>query len=333
VKSLEPALEVSCPLCGTEGGAETEAEVEAEACSHCGMCREDLPAAGFVRRRLAGKELALRAALVGERFEELPRRDRGRLRAQTLLLLGLLLVCIAGGAACFAVSEVPRIYWKMVAVLGAVVFLAFKAFLRQDLKVPGPTGRVSPTAGLRAFLYAMITGSYRYAHGCLVPGERDERTRRQPQFEDLGALGRHYEFNRLDAFRRYWHALVSPSNRAVTQPSYVNAAGFRVLEQRDDFALVCCHLDVLLWDRHITEKDYPLLKWAGAVKFLLNLCIPRRRRLHLRKLLRRIDGQWYLVNGELASLEDFALEEAAAISEMSNQELIVLANAGAEESS
>jgi len=310
-------------------------------CPHCGMRPVDVPEAGVVRQRFIEKERALRAALVGERtegppralagehYEDLPQTEGGPLRGKTWLFLGLLVICVGGAVACGFVAEVPRIYWKLASMLAALIAVPACIFFSQDTKVPAPRGRTAPEAGLRAFMSALITERYRYAHGCLVPGERDGRIRRQPEIEDFGLFGRHYEFNRLDGFRRYWRALVKPSNRSVPQWSIVTVASFEVTDRDGDFAVVSCGLSIALWDWRIDEERHPLLKvcrYSGVlmwVPWLINICTPRTLGLHLKKLVRRIDDQWYVVNGELYSREDAALAEVVEVAALSDRELQV----------
>jgi len=308
-----------CRFCGEDVPA------DAERCPGCAETAEKVSRPEDVRRRLIAKERALRGLSAGERREALSPPAGGRLRRCTLLSKAAALLCF--GAALWAgwMHDPPMRHWGIFLVAGISALALYLRLLVQDLRVPRPGKRTTPIRGLRAFLCALITERYAYARACLVPGECDARTRRQPEIEDLGVFGRHYEFERLDGFRRYWRGIVRPSRKLARQLHWVRVGEFRLERESGDFALVSCRFRVSLWDSQLEGGEYallnsPFLRW---LKELIDLFTPRSYSAELTKTLRRIDDEWYLVNGEMQSPEDTpgALDEALRLSRLEDAEL------------
>ncbi len=61
-----------------------------------------------------------------------------------------------------------------------------------------------------------------------------------------------------------------------------------------------------------------LAVWAVAI---LTRNLLTREAVTLRKLIRRVNGRWYLVNGEIQSPEDDALDEFATLAAASDERL------------
>lgn len=316
---------VKCPHCGVSvkpktgpAGATAEAIVEA--------------ARAEGAERLVQKEFVLRKGKALGRLRITRRDAGGPLRwpttvagcASAIGLAAAWIACRNAGLVVHSTTFYTMLFGFLIGGLALVVFLPL---LMQDLSVPQPGGRTTPAKGLEAFFGAMRLGNFRYAHKCLLPVERNLTPRAIPNTEPSFQKGAgRTAFDTEAGFREYWRLIIRSS--FLTGRS-VEVGVFGPKQEVGDFALMTCLLNVTK-----TNMWRALLRAAVILLHnpLLHLLLSKESptwTVETRKLMRRVDGQWYVVNGELHGPEDDAFEDAVRIAALSDGELAALAGGAA----
>lgn len=291
-----------CPFC-----LEQIPEIALE----CPACRRRIAGAGSpadFRRRLLVQELVLRQALRERRLGAVRGGLLTRFRKRTLTTSG---AAGAGLAAWLAVRAMPEpsapvglVFFGWIAALVVLV-----CFLTDDLRWLAVRRRRRPGDALTAFVRAMQIGRYEDAYACVLPGDRNDRPRLRRAVQALNLGGGRSTFADPDGFRAYWHPLFSVPD------SSVRLSGPRVVREQGDFAVVAAEFSA-------TRRAGG---WGGGlIGAAVRSAMARENELGLRKLVRRVDGRWYLVNGELSSPEDQALEQFAALAAADDARLVAL---------
>jgi hypothetical protein len=264
-----------------------------------------------VRQRLEAKESKLAEQLAAGGMPDIPWSVGGKLRIRGFVgafasagsfALGLLL----------ASADDPD--WGALAfVMFVFLFIALictMMALVNDLRTPSAGARTTPVAGLAAFLQSVRLKRYAYAYSCLLDGDKDSLARERKAVPELNVSSSRYDFSRLDGFTGYWQGLLS-SGGGYTR--YSSVGGLAEVTRKGDFALVRARVKV---------QGYPSAAIAaillGFLPFLIIiLVLTKRRTFDVTKLLRQVEGQWYVVNGELTSPEDHSLPLALEVSQQS----------------
>ncbi len=273
--------------------------------------------AGKLRAVLLRKESRLRAEL--RDFRGVPGGVGGTFRLRTWIL-----VWLAAAAACFVISG----HWHSIGnvelavfsgLTAAMVFMLALYHLVVDLATPSAGRRRTPEAGLMAFFRAIRRSRFEYAWHCLIPPERlDPAERFRPEVPELDVPGRHFPLDTLEGFRRYWRPLAPEKDRIACEVQPVESSGFEMLLEDGDVALAKCDLT-----RTIFDSPVPVLGPGILIRLALLWITSTTRHQEVEKLMRRIDGQWYLYSGEFSAPEDrrAGFEEALRVSKLSDQEL------------
>ncbi len=296
-----PDATKQCPFCG-----ETVLRV-AKKCKHC---KTDLPEgldADSVRRRLVAKEVALSAGSSAGQPYARELSFWSRFRVSTLVCAGLTLLFIL----MFVVgAKAPGESLMALAVLG-VVFgiisgIAFLVWLGGDLSVPPLARRITPEKGMASFIKAIASGRLSHAYACLLGVEKDQTERFRPEIPEVKVVSDAWSFANLDGFTQYWRGICRSSGGYSRRMVISRVVSVRT---EGDFALV----------RAVGRiESYPLLALLGLLGGLLPLIIivlvaTKKHSVEITKLLRRVDGQWWVVNGELDSPEDRAFDVAVKV--------------------
>jgi len=173
--------------------------------------------------------------------------------------------------------------------------------------------RRHPAAALSAFVRAMEIGRYDEAYACVLPGDHNARPRLRRAVRALNLGGARSAFADLAGFRAYWGPVFAApdSSMSLSRP--------KVLQEQGDFAVVSASLSV----RRRAGG------WGGGLLGeVLRSAMAEEDDLALRKLVRRVDGRWYLVNGEMQSPEDHALKEFAVLAAAPDERLVELCRQG-----
>jgi len=287
----------------------------------CPECGKRIAGAGSpeeFRRRMLKAELVLRGALRKRSFPDV-RAMGGRLRVRTVL--AAVLPPVAGGLALVGYLQpegVPLKTWDWVLLIAAMLLSAyFISVLVDDLALPSASGRTDPARGMKAFLQALKLKRYSYAYNCLLPGERNNRPRRRYAVQTIGTRSGKFSFADLRGFRAYWHPLFHPASAEAA----MDFSDLEVVHQGEDFAVVAAKLSA-------TREAGG---WGGGLLgFAVRRLMSKEQEVKIGKLLRRVDGQWYLVNGEVFGPEDEALEQIAELAAAEDSELVELSKAGGE---
>jgi hypothetical protein len=289
---------------------------------------ERLALLAAARPRLAGRELELRRARAMSGMAGAV--GSVRLRPETIVALLVFAGALAWALAILAAgrrdsdAEVPAF---LLMILSAAALVVALVKLAGDLAVPGLRSRSSPLRGLRTFLGALRFGRFATAYACLVPGERGGPSRERPGLRLPGVrAGESCRFDSPAGFARYWRPMIRQSWSGGRS---VRLSGWREVRSAGDFALAAVEVQVT------KNSVSPLVKLLCLVTLVVGfIFIPGsqevRVTLRLTKLLRRIDGQWHVVCGEVLGPEDdpAALDEAVRVAAMSESELAALAAAG-----
>jgi hypothetical protein len=321
---------VACPHCaaqmqvpsvpaGAEEGAAAPGELAAAAeeptkvCPFCGKtvlliarkckhCKQDIPEgtdAESIRRRLEGKEAKLSTLLSAGGMPKVSWAVGGKIRPLTVVMICL---CAASAVSAAVGSLAPEHSDLFVlAPLGMTIFIIAGVLLVvsliNDLMMPSIHGRTTPEKGTKAFLRGLCAKRYKFAYACLLPPEKDELVRLRPPLEKLKVRKGKFAFGDYRGFRDYWKGLLHSGGVTAT------VSRIKAREVRGDFARVSA---VITLKKHSTT-GFLLFGAIGA------MMMGDKEVIAVSKLLRRIDGQWWVVNGELQSAEDQALDVAEKI--------------------
>jgi len=288
-----------CPYCG---------ETVLAVATKCKHCQEEIPEGGDVesiRRRLAAKEEKLAKQLASGGLPEIPYLVGGKFRVRTMVaagiaLVGLVMVII--GVSDYHLEELIGL-GIMPMIISGVCFLVA---LINDCTVPSSSARKTPVKGLKAFLGAIRVGRYKYAYACLLDGDKDDLTRTRRPIHEVKVERGEFNFKSLEGFKRYWKGLAGASGAYMRR---VSLSGFSEEQVNGDCAVVSASVK-------IESYPWPLLiglPFALVPVAIVIMLVTKRETVGVSKLLRKVNGQWCVVNGELDSLEDRAIDVAAEL--------------------
>jgi len=278
-----------CPFCG-----ETVLKV-ARKCKHC---QETIPEgvdADSVRARLAAKEKQANE-LDGRGLPPISYVVGGKFRVVTLVLAGLFVLSLLCLPIAFMSNEnSPFFVLGVLGGVGAVVLPIFALiFFINDLTVPSFQGRITPEKGLKAFLRGLCAKRYKFGYACVLEGDKDALVRLRPAVPKLGVVREEFDFSSSEGFKAYWKGLLHYKGTQAT------VSRIRLGTVQGNYAVVTAEIKL---NRH-SGTGFLLFGVLGA------MLMGDKETLKVSKLLRRSGGQWWVVNGELDSAEDRALEAA-----------------------
>jgi len=293
-----------CPFC---------AETILKVARRCKYCKQDLPEgvdAESVRDRLRMKDRkASDQGLAGASALK-PAPKFGKLRTVTIVMAvitGLfLLMAVAGGVLPFNHSDDGEVLLGLGITFTILFGIILLVFLIADLSVPAADKRTTPLLGLKAFLGSLRIGRFGYSYFCLLDGDKDGLTRTRQPIDPVKVFGGDFTFSDLAGFKQYWKGICRPSGG---QNRRMVVSALRQEKILGDYALVSARVRI---------ESYPsAIVWTVILSVLLALILilamTKRQEVTVTKLLRRVGGQWYVVNGELSSVEDNAWEVAASL--------------------
>jgi len=266
-----------------------------------------------VSRRLTAGEVALRSDRKKGSLAGSSAKSRSRFRVLTKIFGSLAAISVA--FLYIGYKSLPEGFWLMIgAGVGSLLTLPIAIhLLRQDAEANREWARRSPASGLRAFSRAMCNGDFEYAYQCLLPGNISSVPRTRPAISLVGLGSQRCSFDSLSGFAEYWEPVFKQQDISGNR---VVVSDFGLNRQAEDVAQVTCRVKLVVAGHdHASDS--------------IDNRETQRDSLSLTKLLRRVDGQWYVVNGELAGPEDTpeAFEEAVRISKLSDAELAAEAEA------
>jgi hypothetical protein len=226
-------------------------------------------------------------------------------------------------------GESPLATLAVPAVLAGVLLTPLGLFMglyrmAADLTLPRVGTLTDPVRALKGFFKAVRHGRLGAAYQCLAPGERNRWPRRHPPLDLPGMkLGGAFDFSTPEGFVRYWRPLGVSSWMAGRS---VKFGRWELLREEGDFALVACQVNFS------SSSLSPLVAMLCLVTLVVGFVfIPGhktgRAQVKAVKLLRRVDGHWYVVCGEMLGPEDDpeALAEALRLARAGSGELAALA--------
>ncbi len=262
----------------------------------CKHCKEEIAEGGgteSIRKRLAAKEEKLakgQPAIPGSVGKKI----------RTVTIVGAVIAAVALLASAVAVAAGGEEMAGLAVIGLTVAFIAGICALMgfaNDMGTPSGSQRTTPEKGLKAFLRSMCFKRYNYAYACLLDGDKDDLGRVRPKLEKFGKKGPDCSFATYNGFRDYWSGLLRHKS---SQPS---VGRISLVDSKGEFATVSAQVKLT---RSSTTGSL-LLGIIGA------LLMGDKEKVTVTKLLRKVDGQWYVVNGELESAEDGALDVAAEL--------------------
>jgi hypothetical protein len=291
-----------CPFCG---------ETVMKVASKCKHCKRELPRGvdfESVRQRLAAKDAAVRAKppSAEEAAGKLSFWSRFRMgtvvSGSLTLFLGIMFLI-----GMLAPGDSLMVFTVLGAIFGIICGLAFLAWLIDDLTVPALHRRLTPEKGTSAFFKAIACGRMQHAYACLLDGDKDRTERTRSAISEVKVASGRYPFDDPRGFRDYWAGLCR--NSGGYSRRMVISRIVLVKSEGD-------HAQVRVAGR---IESYPLLALLGVfggliLGLILVVVTTTKRDFETTKLLRKVDDQWWMVNGELDSPEDGALEVAAQLS-------------------
>jgi hypothetical protein len=303
-----PARRVKeCPFCRKE---------IPEVALECPACRRRIAGAGRpedFQRRLLAQELVLRQALRDGKLAEKPRGLLAVLRLPTLVAGAGILAALAGAAVVSGVLGRSDLV-ALAAPFGLVLPVFFVGFLVSDLMWLSVSRRRDPVSALKAFLRAMKIDRYREAYACVLPGDHDGRVRGRRAVREVGIGPVRSTFQDVAGFRAYWEPVFKAPD------THLSFSRPQVSVEQGDFAMVSVE---------IALSQHGPGTGGGLIGAALRRLTDGIATLTLRKLVRRVDRRWYLVNGELDSPEDGAMAEFAALAAAPDEQLVQLSRAPA----
>ncbi len=293
-----------CPYC---------AETILKAARKCRFCKQDLPEGAdseSIRERFKMKERKISEQRVAGGPPPIPRSISGRFRTVTKVLAGItglfLLLALAGGILPFNRSDDREAMLGLgitfTFLFGIILLVVFVI----DLSVPSADKRTSPGLGLKTFLGALRMGRYGLAYACLLDGDKDSLERARQPIELVKVWGGNFVFSDLAGFKQYWKGLCHAGGGQNRRLVVTNVREEKV---GSNYALVSAKVRI---------ESYPsAVLWTIILSVLLALILvlamTKRQEITVTKLMRQVGGQWYVVNGELSSVEDNAWEVAASL--------------------
>jgi len=285
-----------CPFCG-----ETVLKV-ARRCKHC---KADMPEGcdgESVRARLTMKEKKLAEQLSAG---QMPVFNWPRLRTLTIVLAGVSVLLLLITVLSFAAKNDD---WVALGVLGVISLIILGicllvAFIN-DMQMMACSHRKTPEKALKAFMYSLARGKYECAYACLLDGDKDELERVRRSIPNVSVSEARVSFADCTGFMTYWKELLRPTGLQMRRAVLSN---FRLVRTQGDYAVASVAIK-------IESYPWPLLlalPLALLPVAIVISVITKRETFEVSKLLRKAEDKWYLVNGELDSMEDRSIDLVA----------------------
>ncbi|HOX06860.1 MAG TPA: hypothetical protein PK280_10695 [Planctomycetota bacterium] len=291
-----------CPFCLRE------ILMAALECPECGkrIAGAGTPA-GF-RKRLLVQELTLRQAIREGKVGASRGGLLGALRMRTLTASGATGLCLCAELLAVTNPELARL--ASLAIPGGILTLVLLAYFAiGDLAWLAVRRRRTPAHALSAFVRALEIGRYEEASGCVLPGDRNPRPRLRRAIHAISLGSARCSFADAAGFRAYWRPVFTAPDSSLT------LSRPQVVREEGDLAVVSAELSI----RRRAGG------WGGGLLgAALRSAMAKEDEIKLTKLVRKVDGRWYLVNGEIQSPEDGALEEFATLAAASDERLVEL---------
>jgi hypothetical protein len=331
-----------CPFC---------AETILKAARKCKYCKQDLPQGVDVesvrdRLRMKGRRAADQALLGTP--PRIPRSVGGKFRTVTKVMAGLCALFLTLGVLAIIVVnhidkadrqseqaiDLQQLFagetdstpgnvrqqertsvghkddWIAVAGLSFVLLFIFGLILLVvfigDLTVPSFYRRTNPELGFKTFLGGLRFGRFGLAYACLLDGDKDDMVRVRRPIDKLKVCGGDFRFSDLAGFKQYWKGTCRSGQG---QNRRIVVSNIRWEKTVGNYALVSALVRI---------ESYPsAIIWTVLISVLLTIILvavmTKREEMTVTKLMRKVGDQWYVVNGELGSVEDNALELAASL--------------------
>jgi ribosomal protein L37AE/L43A len=277
-----------CPFCG-----ETVLKI-ARKCKHC---KEDIPAGldtESIRKRLEAKETIIKE----KGCQVIPYSVGGKIRTGTFIVVGITVASIIAIVVGVNAPGNDLLGLTVTGFIFGIIFgIATLVFLGNDLLIPSASARNTPERGFKAFLHSVRIARFGYAYACVLEGDKDDTKREVVKMDKVQLDYSPYSFANLKGFKQYWKGICRASRG---QSRRMTISKVRLEQLEGEYALVSAQVQL---------HSYPSLL---ALLILLNFIIAvivimamtKHEKIVLTKLLRKVDGQWYVVNGELLSGED-----------------------------
>ena len=172
----------------------------------------------------------------------------------------------------------------IIGIFAAALTLIFGV---RDLFAVKYFGRTTPLKGAKAFWGRLCRKCYLFAYHCVLDADKDESLRLRPAMPKFGLDSDSFCFDKFEGFRDYWKALHYKGTQASVRK-------IRIERVEGDLAEVSGEIKLT----RQSTTGFLALGVIGALAFATNDTVS------VKKLFRRVDGQWYAVNGEFDSGED-----------------------------
>ena len=230
------------------------------------------------------------AQQAADKDRELPYAVRGWFQVPTIVAAALTLIFIVAAVIGFSLGDRSPLFFlgPVGMIFGIICGVVALILVVRDLLAIKYFGRRTPLKGAKAFLGGLSAKRYRFAYYCLLDADKDESLRLRPALPKFGVEAESFSFEQFEGFKTYWKNLLHKGGtRSHPQQPPGRPHGRRS----------CPGLSESQTDPAIDRRFLAL----GVIEASL---FADRDTLAVKKLFRRVNGQWYAVNGEIDSGED-----------------------------